>query len=153
MDQQLTARRLIASFQQFRRLHWQASTFAGLKHSELVLLSKIEQHSPPASLGLKMSELSGLLQLATPTVTEVVNGLVDKGLVERNRDPGDRRAVRVRLTEQGAAVSAEGRATLVRLFAGLAGRLGPEQSEQLLRLLATVFDYFDQLSGEMKDNA
>lgn len=54
---------------------------------------------------LRLSELSDHLRIAPRSATEVVDGLQDRGLVERRPDPHDRRAVLVRLTDQGEGVA------------------------------------------------
>jgi DNA-binding MarR family transcriptional regulator len=54
---------------------------------------------------MRPSELSEHLRIAPRSTTEVVDGLQERGLVQRRPDPGDRRATLVALTEQGADLS------------------------------------------------
>jgi len=49
------------------------------------------------------STLAGLLTVSRPTITALIDGLVGRGLVERHRDPDDRRRVEHRLTPSGRA--------------------------------------------------
>ncbi|WP_026239579.1 MarR family winged helix-turn-helix transcriptional regulator [Parafrankia discariae] len=51
--------------------------------------------------GTRVGELAGLLRLAPNSVSTLVAQLTDAGLVRRERDPADRRAVALRLTEAG----------------------------------------------------
>jgi DNA-binding MarR family transcriptional regulator len=51
--------------------------------------------------GLKSSEVAARGWSTPGTVTSVVDTLVRDGCVERRRDPGDRRVVRLYLTEEG----------------------------------------------------
>ena len=51
--------------------------------------------------GMKMSDLSGVLRVSNGNVTGIVDRLVADGLVERRSVEGDRRAMRVVLTEKG----------------------------------------------------
>src|SRR5215467_741549 len=51
--------------------------------------------------GLKSSEVAARGWWTAGTVTSVVDTLVRDGYVERRRDPGDRRVVRLHLTEIG----------------------------------------------------
>lgn len=51
--------------------------------------------------GLKMSELSGVLRVSNGNVTGIADRLSEEGLVERVAVPGDRRAMLLRLTEEG----------------------------------------------------
>lgn len=50
---------------------------------------------------LKMNELSKRLDLATSTMTRMIDNLVAEGLVERKQDFADRRAVMVCLSKEG----------------------------------------------------
>ncbi|MDP6349691.1 MAG: MarR family transcriptional regulator [Chloroflexota bacterium] len=49
----------------------------------------------------RMGRLAQLLDVTMPTVTGTVDRMVQRGLVERQADPGDRRVVLVAMTEQG----------------------------------------------------
>lgn len=51
--------------------------------------------------GLKMSELSAALRVSNGNVTGIIERLVSEDLVVREPIPGDRRAMRVRLTSSG----------------------------------------------------
>ena len=53
---------------------------------------------------MRLSELSDRLHIAARSTTEVVDGLQDRGLVERHHDPEDRRATLVALTDEGIRV-------------------------------------------------
>ncbi|MFG6593876.1 MarR family winged helix-turn-helix transcriptional regulator [Sulfitobacter sp. 1A13368] len=53
--------------------------------------------------GLKMSQLSGVLRVSNGNVTGIADRLSEEGLVERIPVPGDRRAMMLRLTLEGAA--------------------------------------------------
>lgn len=48
-----------------------------------------------------MSETAATLGVTTGTLTVAVDRLVRKGYIERRRDPGDRRVVRIQLTKKG----------------------------------------------------
>ena len=50
------------------------------------------------------SALADYMAVSRPSVTAVVDGLVGRGLVERQHDDGDRRRVEHRLTDQGRQV-------------------------------------------------
>ena len=53
--------------------------------------------------GLRMSDLSARLKVSNGNVTGIIERLVGEGMVERVAVDGDRRAMRVRLTEAGIA--------------------------------------------------
>ena len=57
--------------------------------------------------GVRLSDLAEALHIAPRSATEVADGLQERGLVERTPDPGDRRAVILRPTDEGRRVRAE----------------------------------------------
>lgn len=98
------------------------------------LMSQLERHPQ----GLKMNELSRRMMVTGGNVTGIVDQLAAEGLVERQADAADRRALRVRLTRTGERVFAEmARAHEEWIIATLAG-LSRREHAELLRLLAKV---------------
>ena len=89
---------------------------------------------------MRLSELSEHLHIAPRSATEVVDALESRGLVERHRDPADRRATLVEVTEQGAgvldAVSAARGTEAERVF----GRLSQADRADLARILRQLRD-------------
>ena len=81
------------------------------------------------------AELAAAVGVQGPTMTHHLDGLEQSGLVTRERDPSNRRAQQVRLTEAGEAMFHRLRAAAVafdrRARTGLSG---PEEAE-LRRLL------------------
>jgi len=51
--------------------------------------------------GSLTSQLARTLKVAVPTMTSMIDGLVERGLVERQPHPTDRRQVRLLLTDDG----------------------------------------------------
>jgi DNA-binding MarR family transcriptional regulator len=82
-----------------------------------------------------MNDLASRMDVAPPTVTGIVRGLVDRGLVERNHDPDDWRVVRITITDEGresfAAHWNDRRAMMSRVLAEL-------DDDAILRLRAAI---------------
>ena len=89
---------------------------------------------------MRLSELSERLEIAPRTATEVVDALQARGLVRRRADPADRRAILVEVTERGAGVLAEIRATRGTEAGRIFGRLGPADRAELARILSQLRD-------------
>jgi DNA-binding MarR family transcriptional regulator len=98
------------------------------------LLAQLERHPE----GLAMGPLSRRMMVTAGNVTRLVDQLEAEGLVARVPDPGDRRAVRVRLTPEGrrkfSAMATVHEGWIVELFRGLSR----EQREQLYTLLGAL---------------
>ena len=90
--------------------------------------------------GLRLSELAGALRIAPRSATEVVDGLQERGLVERAADPGDRRAVVLRLTDAGRRVQEEVSAARAADSQELFARLSAEDRATLERVLRELTD-------------
>ena len=69
---------------------------------------------------VSLAELAAAEQVRPPSMTRVVDDLVADGLVTREQDPKDRRAVRIAATADGRRVMEDGRD---RGLAALCGRL------------------------------
>jgi DNA-binding MarR family transcriptional regulator len=87
---------------------------------------------------MRLSELSDRLQIAPRTATEVVDALQARDLVRRRTDPGDRRAILVEVTERGAGVLTEIRATRGAEAGRIFGRLSPAERAELARILSEL---------------
>jgi DNA-binding MarR family transcriptional regulator len=73
--------------------------------------------------GERATYLAHALALAKPTVTAAVDGLVERGLLTREPVPGDRRSVRIGLTDAGRTTLTEAEAAM---GTALAASLPPE---------------------------
>ena len=60
-------------------------------------------HELDRGAGLSQQELAERLLLEKSTISRMVADLENKGLVERERDPANRRTYRLRLTDEGRA--------------------------------------------------
>jgi len=93
----------------------------------------------------RSSMLAERLAVAKPTITAVVDGLVERGFVGREAVPGDRRAIRVALTPAGVvalhAAEEEMGETLDRIF---------EHAGNRDALLAALLDLDDALARRME---
>ena len=87
---------------------------------------------------MRLSELSDHLHIAPRSTTEVVDALEARDLVRRRADPGDRRAILVEVTERGAGVLTEIRATRGDEAGRIFGRLSPAERAELARILSKL---------------
>lgn len=140
-----TAQKLLSALMQFKRADWHQTTFMGYKPSELRVLFCIGKGFRSEGLSeLKVSEISRRLHVTSPTVTQLIKGLEAHGLVERNVDPVDRRAVGIKLTEKGEQVTRRASEQFIASIGELVEYLGEEESEQFAELLLKVSRYYTE---------
>ncbi len=125
--QQITMRMSWASR---RRLAHELETY-GLTVPQYMALRAIQRGPHNCT----MTQLAEASHQVTATMTGIVDRLAERGLVERVRDPKDRRALHVLLTTHGQALMEEidalQRTRLERIFA----EFSPAERQQVLRLM------------------
>jgi DNA-binding MarR family transcriptional regulator len=92
----------------------------GLTHPQYLVMLALWQHGQ-----LSVKDLSGLLQLDPGTLSPLVKRLEVAGLVRRDRDPRDERALAIALTDQGRAL----RTPAEHIPSGIVERLGMDLTE------------------------
>jgi DNA-binding MarR family transcriptional regulator len=86
----------------------------------------------------RMTELADHLGIVPRSVTTVVDALEEAGLVRREVDPQNRRAIRLHLTDRGMAVRNEMREARRRAAEDLFAPLPPEDRKALGDLLSLL---------------
>src|SRR3954454_23069860 len=86
-----------------------------LTHPQYLVMLALWQHGP-----LAVKDLSRLLQLDPGTMSPLIKRLETGGLLRRDRDPRDERALAISLTDRGRAL----RADAERIPAGIVENLG-----------------------------
>jgi DNA-binding MarR family transcriptional regulator len=86
----------------------------------------------------RMTEIADLLGIVPRSLTTVVDALEDAGLVRREIDPSNRRAILLRLTDRGTAVRDELREARRRAAEDLFAPLSAEDRKALAGLLTLL---------------
>lgn len=94
-----------------------------------------------------ISEIGALTDSSPAAASQLVDRLVQQGLVERSEDPLNRRAKKLRLSEQGLALIQQG-VTSNRFLADIMSALSPEQRETV----HTAFGYLAQASQQIQSS-
>ena len=122
----------------------------------LIRLLRREAPAPvgPGSLGalvtlnrdgpMRLGDLAAREGVAPPTLSRMIAGLEDAGYVSRRPDPGDRRAVRVSLTDDGSRVVAEA----VEACADVFRRRMAGMSDDARRALEAALPALRRLAGD-----
>jgi len=136
------------AFFRFRLLR-NKSFVPGMKQSEMRMLHLVARHRRETGRGIKIAELSRIMWVTSPTITQLTNSLEARGLVERYTDANDRRVVYVQLTEAGETVLKQASDAFCARFGRLVQHLGPEKSKLLADLLAECLAF---LRADMEKN-
>ncbi|WP_445491875.1 MarR family winged helix-turn-helix transcriptional regulator [Niallia sp. 03133] len=144
------AHQLVQSFRQFQKLIHMNRTIYGFKRSEMMMLFVIHRRNEQGEKAITVSEISSILQITSPSVTQVINVLERDGYVERINDEKDGRIVRIVLTEKGKSVTKEIHKKIEEKYMKLVEHLGEEKSKLLISLLEEVNVFFltDKPDGE-----
>lgn len=98
--------------------------------------------------GMRQVELADCLDIEPITLCRIIDRLEQSGLVERRRDPADRRAWRLHLTSTGEPLVSELRTLGAGLAAEAFAGLSAGERDSLRSLLARVRDNLDALAEE-----
>ncbi|MEA3062490.1 MAG: hypothetical protein QOJ94_2271 [Sphingomonadales bacterium] len=101
---------------------------SGLTGPRLSALSVLVFGGPTSLGGLAAAE-----QVSAPTMTRIVESLVQAGLATREAEPGNRRKVRIAATEAGIRLLEEGRERRVRALTERLARLADSERRALDR--------------------
>lgn len=142
MDNADIARNLMASFHRFRHIFRpHRNPFPGLKPSDVGVLFHIREGCREDPDGVSVTKLSKVLHVTSPSITQTVSSLEERGLVARKMDEEDRRGVKVSLTDKGLEMTHGAENQLLSMLTGLVEHLGPERSALLAGLLDDMTDY------------
>jgi DNA-binding MarR family transcriptional regulator len=98
--------------------------------------------------GIEQRELQELVGVTGATLTGIIDGLVERELVERRLSPEDARVKQLFLTGRGRAVSDELSGIMVRLHAQLVSGFSPAEQALLGDWLQRMAANMDVLAGD-----
>lgn len=93
-------------------------------------------------------ELAGLLGVSPPSVSVMVDRMVERGLLVRERSSSDRRKVVLRLSEKAAAHCSRIEEQVLAGFVDLVQEVGPETAEKWVEVLQQVERVLARRSSE-----
>lgn len=107
--------------------------------------------SPPAApIGAQPSALASLMGVTAGNVTQIINALETRGLIERSVDPNDRRKVMISLTAEGRAAVVKAGGAYRDAYSGLLSEFGPDRTDEFIALLDRAASYFNDKFGPVK---
>jgi DNA-binding MarR family transcriptional regulator len=95
--------------------------------------------------GLSAGDLAGIVQLHPSTITGILQRLVARGLLERERDPADSRRARLRLKPSAVPYTWTARGTVEKSVRQALTRAGPSNVRAARKVLAEVARRLNEL--------
>ena len=116
--------------------------------------SKLTEELSPAQIHMLMnikgqqactiSELASLLEVSSPSVSAMVDRLVDKGALIRERSNTDRRVVVVRLVPQVEDQMAALEKELLNSFIAMIEKIGPELTDKWCTVIGQITEVLQE---------
>jgi DNA-binding MarR family transcriptional regulator len=97
--------------------------------------------------GMTPTTLSHNQNVSKNTISSLLRGLEEQGLIQREIDPVDKRIFRIQLTDHGRQLMAVAAPLRIRHLNHLTSGLTPAEQEQLIGLLAKLFRSVIKNSG------
>jgi DNA-binding MarR family transcriptional regulator len=107
----------------------------GLTGPQLTILTEIANYQT-----LSVTQLARYISLSQATVTDILNRLEKRGLVERTRDSADRRRVLIRITDQCREILSQAPPPLQETFVERYGALSEWEQLMILSAFKRVVD-------------
>jgi DNA-binding MarR family transcriptional regulator len=123
--------------------------FIGCTPGAVGVLFAIREGNRTEGRRMKVSEISKLMHVTSPTVTQFIKDLEARDLVERHIDQADRRAVWLALTEKGEHLLSQMEELFAATFRDLTDYLGEDDSNQLASLLTKAYRYLREREGNV----
>ena len=125
-----------------------ASTFNEMPISKLKCFHVIGEQE-----GMKMLEISQKMEVKLPALSQIVDRLVKRGMVERQPDPLDRRVVRLILSPQGRAIMADANARRQARMQATGNNLEMEALEKVTEGLLLLADAAEKVEAAERNAA
>ncbi|UVI30003.1 MarR family winged helix-turn-helix transcriptional regulator [Paenibacillus spongiae] len=136
---------LLHALRQLKHIPWGGRQgIDGCTRSETIMLLSIRKGMRSNPSGLKLSDLSTFLRVTLPTVSQMVNVLTARGLLERSADPKDRRIVRIKLSTEGEEITSEIDSSMHRRLEELMEHLGAQRTRELIETLEDIYNFYNE---------
>lgn len=128
--------------QLFKKMVKNSSASVGIKFSPSQMRALSAFHEDRA---YRMGELSKIAQVTMPFMTEMVDGLVAEGILERVRDEEDRRVVKVKLSDDGRKIHTDFVRTRAQEMGSIFAKLDKKDQIELLSSLQNMSEILKKI--------
>ena len=143
-----------ALFKVVHRFHKCRPKFRGngnLANVEFFILCGISVMIEGRKEGITLGELIKETDMSMSAASKKITILEKKGLIERHTSETDRRNVYIRLTEKGKEISDKERALKNQWIEEVIGRMGIDDTKQMLDLMNKMLDIIEEMEKEQAE--
>lgn len=115
------------------RGHGRQAAFGELSMAQTLAMMAVKDRGP-----LSITALAGLLAVSPPSVSVMVDRLVERGILIRETDPRDRRRVKVRLSDEADTAYNQIHHFILADFVRLVERIGPDMARKWCEVMLEV---------------
>ncbi|MDD3429137.1 MAG: MarR family transcriptional regulator [Oscillospiraceae bacterium] len=98
--------------------------------------------------GISVGELARKLGQATPSITQKLNVLFDKGYIERSQNEKDRRITYISITQSGSQILKDSHDQFKEMLENLTEKMGEKNIKELIILLKQLTSTVKEISNE-----
>ncbi|AHM57995.1 transcriptional regulator, MarR family (plasmid) [Peptoclostridium acidaminophilum DSM 3953] len=132
------AYKIVQIMQKFQKSTANLKNIIDMPRSEFMMLKLIKANTKDND-GVTVSMISELLEISKPAVSQMINVLEEKGLVDRITTKKDRRVVYVKLTDAGVQSLKKAMESYMTNINGIFEKMGEEDTAEFLRLLEKFY--------------
>ena len=140
---------VMGAFMRFRQAWLRFGAAEGLSGREMFVLKMIAERDGASTRCARVTDLCETLGMGKSNMSQILNHLEDKKLIERIAASDDRRVVRIALTESGEDQLRISSEAAEEFFDEIARRMGDEDMERFVGLLHRI----SAIIKEIKDEA
>ena len=142
---------LFETVSKFKKLHSWMPPVAGLSQGEFIMMHKLDdcnkEKTDQDTPGVKISTLCACTHMSMPGVSQMLNSLENKEMIERIMAKDDRRVVYVDLTVKGHALLDEAIRKFIIIVDQIMEEFGEEDTKTLIALLNKFYTITEQLKN------
>lgn len=105
----------------------------------------------PTAQQVAIGDLVKRIGVSKPAITQNINKLEDKGLVQRVTLKSDRRATYVQFTDKGTQLFDNQNKNIKCMMQNITDKMGKDDTEEFIRLLDKFKDVMKEIGSEMKE--
>lgn len=143
-EQQNLGNSVIKAFMDFKKAEMSNFMIDGLGKSETRFLFMLFHAGEHHGKKIRGSDLGKMLRISKPSVTQTLQSLESKNLVERVQNPEDKRSTHIILTEKGKEAIQEGMQRFQGNFDDMSSYLGEDNMKMLIELLNKLTEYLHE---------